>query len=346
MRHKLRIALGVGVFLLVAPGITAVSINSSDSKAGTGSCIQSASVSQLTSTALAPDQAENATKIVATGRLRKLSDDRVLTLLMASMQESKLKNSKFGDRDSLGLFQMRPSIGSGTPYWGTRSQVLDTTFSINRMFDEIVKKVPEPTTLSLTEAAQKIEVSAFPGAYATWEPMARQLLASVGSSPLTPQAARFGCGSGSPAQAVNGGAPGTCVAGVAAGTAKTYKGSIITLCGIHGIIVNATAAKQVNDMVSQAAKDGITLAGGGFRSYEEQVKLRQDPSRHCANVYTAPAETCSPPTAAPGKSQHEQGLAVDYRLTAGVLAWLRTNASKYNIYNLPSEPWHWSTTGT
>jgi len=346
MKLGVRIALSVVAFFLIAPGITAISSNTSESKAKTSACIQTASVRQLASPQLSSEQAINATEIIAIGRLRQLSDNRILTLLMAAMQESKIMNLNYGDRDSLGLFQMRPSASGSKPYWGTSEQILNTTYAINRMYDELVKKVPEPNSLSLNDAAQKIEVSGFPYAYAEWEPQSRQLLASAGSSPLTQQAAYFGCGPGTPANVVNGGSPGSCDAGVAAGTANTYKGPAITLCAVYGIIVNAVAAKQVSNLVTQAAADGLTLTGGGFRSYEEQVKLRQDPSRHCADVYTAPAETCSPPTARPGASQHEQGLAIDFDLGPGVFNWLKGHAEANGFYNLPSEPWHWSTTGS
>lgn len=59
-----------------------------------------------------------------------------------------------------------------------------------------------------------------------------------------------------------------------------------------------------------------------------------------------------PPTARPGQSMHERGLAVDFTSGGGTLtrgsaafAWMKANAGQYGFYNLPSEPWHWSTNG-
>ncbi len=136
---------------------------------------------------------------------------------------------------------------------------------------------------------------------------------------------------------------GKCVAGIDKGTAATFNANTITLCEVRGILVNASIAKQIDSMVAAAAKDGITLAGSGFRSYREQVRLRIQ--HHCGDVYTASSNTCSPPTAVPGTSMHEQGLAVDYKLSAGVFNWLQQHAGIYGFKNLPSETWHWSVNG-
>ena len=71
------------------------------------------------------------------------------------------------------------------------------------------------------------------------------------------------------------------------------------------------------------------------------------------SIYQAPASSCSPPTARPGSSQHEQGPAIDFTLGGSALSygssgynWLKANAGRYGFRNLPGEPWHWSTTGT
>lgn len=74
---------------------------------------------------------------------------------------------------------------------------------------------------------------------------------------------------------------------------------------------------------------------------------------NCPDPVNSPPSAWSPPTARPGTSLHEQGLAIDFsnngalirsRSDAGYL-WLAANASSYGFFNLPSEPWHWSTTG-
>jgi LAS superfamily LD-carboxypeptidase LdcB len=67
-------------------------------------------------------------------------------------------------------------------------------------------------------------------------------------------------------------------------------------------------------------------------------------------IYQKPASQCSPPTAIPGRSRHERGLALDFNskgksLTASDFSWLKANAGRYGLKNLPSERWHWSTDG-
>ena len=60
------------------------------------------------------------------------------------------------------------------------------------------------------------------------------------------------------------------------------------------------------------------------------------------------AGSCRPPTAKPGQSQHEIGLAIDFSncsRSSACFGWLRGNASRFGYYNLPSESWHWSTSG-
>ena len=137
---------------------------------------------------------------------------------------------------------------------------------------------------------------------------------------------------------------GKCDIGTDKGIATTFQGNTFTLCEVRGINVNAAIAVQTDTMAAAAVKDGIILAGSGFRSYREQVRLRIQ--HHCNDVYTASSSTCSPPTAVPGKSMHEQGLAVDYKMNPGVFNWLQQHAGAYGFKNLPSEQWHWSVSGS
>ncbi|WP_051807864.1 M15 family metallopeptidase [Actinoplanes subtropicus] len=120
---------------------------------------------------------------------------------------------------------------------------------------------------------------------------------------------------------------------------------------VYGITVNKTIAYAFQHMIDDAAKAGVPMSGGGFRTKEQQIKLRV--TNGCPDIWTAPASSCRVPTAIPGHSLHEIGLAVD--LTYGGRAipnhdsvayqWLAANASRYGFENLPSEPWHWSITG-
>ncbi|MCZ7629747.1 MAG: M15 family metallopeptidase [Microthrixaceae bacterium] len=119
--------------------------------------------------------------------------------------------------------------------------------------------------------------------------------------------------------------------------------------------VHRSIASNVQGLLSAASAAGFNLTGGGFRDPASQIALRR---AHCGtsyyDIYQRPASQCSPPTAIPGRSMHEQGRALDIK-SGGVLItsrssaafqWLAANAARYGFYNLPSEPWHWSTNGT
>jgi len=96
------------------------------------------------------------------------------------MQESQLVNlPDLGDAnnaDSLGLFQERPSQG-----WGTPDQIMDPVYSSMKFYQHLLA-VPGWQTMTVAQAAQAVERSAFPDAYAQWEPDATQLLSAVGSA--------------------------------------------------------------------------------------------------------------------------------------------------------------------
>lgn len=115
------------------------------------------------------DQAANATTIAAVGKRDGLPDHAVTIALATAMQESGLRNLSYGDRDSLGLFQQRPSQG-----WGTPEQVTTPTYAAAAFYEKL-EKVPGWQTLDVTEAAQQVQRSAAPTAYARWEPQSRVL---------------------------------------------------------------------------------------------------------------------------------------------------------------------------
>jgi len=120
---------------------------------------------------------------------------------------------------------------------------------------------------------------------------------------------------------------------------------------VYGITVNKIVAYPLQRMIDDAATAGIQLSGGGFRTKQQQIALRT--TNGCPDVWTAPASSCKVPTAIPGRSLHELGLAID--LSSGqktitdrkgaAFIWLTANAGRYGLVNLPSEPWHWSITG-
>jgi cell wall-associated NlpC family hydrolase len=92
------------------------------------------------------------------------------------MTESRLHNLHYGDRDSLGIFQMRPSMG-----WGTPAQVTDPVYQINKFY-EVLLAVPDWETQRPGESAQDIERSAFPARYHQWEPLAVNVINAVGGN--------------------------------------------------------------------------------------------------------------------------------------------------------------------
>jgi hypothetical protein len=127
-----------------------------------------------------PEQAVNAATIAAVGTGRGMPERAVAIALATSIQESGLRNITHGDRDSLGLFQQRPSQG-----WGTRKQILDPTYAAG-IFYEHLAKVRDYARLPLTVAAQRVQRSGFPEAYAKHEPDAILLAAALtGNSPAT-----------------------------------------------------------------------------------------------------------------------------------------------------------------
>lgn len=115
-------------------------------------------------------QLKNAATIMSTGKSLGASKRDLTIALMTAMQESTLRNINFGDRDSLGLFQQRPSMG-----WGTPEQIMDPAYASTKFFKELFK-VKDRDSMPLTAAAQAVQRSAFPDAYAKWQSMAEAIV--------------------------------------------------------------------------------------------------------------------------------------------------------------------------
>lgn len=122
---------------------------------------------------VSPEQADNAKAIAQAAADRGLDQHATAIALATALQESNLKNINYGDRDSLGLFQQRPSAG-----WGTPEQILDPHYSAGKFLDRLAQ-VPDWQHMPVTVAAQTVQHSAFPDAYAKWEPLATDLAAQV-----------------------------------------------------------------------------------------------------------------------------------------------------------------------
>jgi hypothetical protein len=125
----------------------------------------------------------------------------------------------------------------------------------------------------------------------------------------------------------------------------------MTTTVVNGIRIHPALAPRLQALLKHAHADGVPLGGWGYRTTESQIELRR---KHCGptpeDIYLKPAAECSPPTARPGRSMHERGLAVDFHLAGRSIStrsspgyqWLAEHAATYGFYNLPSEPWHWS----
>ncbi|WP_042804684.1 NlpC/P60 family protein [Streptomyces sp. C] len=129
-------------------------------------------------------QVPNAKVIVATGIQKRVSARGQVVALATALQESTLINLDHGDLDSIGLFQQRPSQG-----WGTREQIMDPVYSSGKFYDELVK-LKDWEQMPVTVAAQKVQASGFPDAYAKHERLATALQQAIaptlGAAPAGP----------------------------------------------------------------------------------------------------------------------------------------------------------------
>jgi hypothetical protein len=140
----------------------------------------------------------------------------------------------------------------------------------------------------------------------------------------------------------------------AAGIQAPPGGVVSVPCPTGGSIqVAGDISKPVGRLLTAAAEAGISMCGNGYRDPADQIAVRRS---NCGTsqyaIWQMPASYCSPPTARPGASMHEQGLAIDFTVGGGTIGyggaaynWLKAHAADYGLSNLPSEPWHWSTNG-
>ncbi len=166
--------------VLIMLGVVAASIyyavqNTVEHFASPASCTAHAAGHTVS---LSTTQAENAALIAAVATRRGLPARAVSIALTTAYQESDLENVRYGDSDSLGLFQQRPSQG-----WGKPHQVLNRTYATNAFFDALVK-IPGYETMDITKAAQEVQRSAYPSAYREHEQDGRVLASALtGNSP-------------------------------------------------------------------------------------------------------------------------------------------------------------------
>ncbi|HEY7438390.1 MAG TPA: hypothetical protein VIC35_03245 [Acidimicrobiia bacterium] len=133
---------------------------------------------------VSPEELANARTVASIARERGLPHHAVTIALAAALQESKLRNLSGGDRDSVGLFQQRPSQG-----WGPRALLLDPAYATTAFYRELVK-IDGWQTMPVTEAAQRVQRSSAPTAYEQWEPEARALARILTGEVTTPIACK------------------------------------------------------------------------------------------------------------------------------------------------------------
>ncbi|WP_327352829.1 C40 family peptidase [Streptomyces sp. NBC_01304] len=125
---------------------------------------------------LPAEQIPNAQTIVATGISLDVPKKGQIIAIATAMQESRLRNLNSGDRDSLGLFQQRPSQG-----WGTAQQIRDPVYASERFYKALLK-IDGWQQMKVTQAAQAVQKSGYPDAYAQWEDLATALQQAIAAT--------------------------------------------------------------------------------------------------------------------------------------------------------------------
>jgi peptidoglycan DL-endopeptidase CwlO len=200
------------------------------------------------------DQRDVVAKIIQIGKERKLPPRAWQVAIQAGMTESGLRPLNYGDRDSLGIFQMRPSMG-----WGSPSEVVDPNYAINKFYD-VLLEVPNWERQRPGESAQDVERSAFPERYHEWEPMAAHLIGNVGLV-----ADPTGCGEGTGALL-----PPSKQAGAAIQFAMSQRGKPYQ----WGALTTHQNSFDCSSLMLQAYRDaGITLPRVSRQQYKAGAML-------------------------------------------------------------------------
>jgi murein DD-endopeptidase MepM/ murein hydrolase activator NlpD len=204
---------------------------------------------------LDPEQATNAAIIIQVGQQMQVPQRGWVIAVATAMQESGLRNlpdlGEDNDHDSLGLFQQRPSMG-----WGTPEQIGDPRYAATVFYERLVQE-PGWESMPLTEAAQAVQRSAFPDAYAKHEPTAQRIVdAYLGGVSL--HQGRLEC---RPVTSDDGWAApivgGEVTSGFRTSQRPDHHG--VDIAAPHGTPVFAAAAGRVGTIVCQAALQGIDI---------------------------------------------------------------------------------------
>lgn len=230
------------------------------------------------------EQIPFAKTIQATGVAMNIPARGQVVALATALQESGLRNLTWGDRDSLGLFQQRPTMG-----WGTANEILDPVHASTKFYEGL-RQISGWQSLSVTQAAQAVQRSGFPEAYAKWEPLATALQKAI--EPLLPKTGGGG-GGASPSPVPDGPAPGA-TGGCAADGDGTDFGTIPAGALPKEYSTPATAPREVQTAIRWALGQlGTPYQWGGTctDSHGDMAMARCDCSSLMQQAYKAAGVT-------------------------------------------------------
>lgn len=199
-----KVAIGAAVIVIAIPvligsgadGVIKTLFGSGNDSSGASTCTPDGAPVGTTA-GLTAEQMGNAATIVAVGKQKGVPERGWVIAIAAALQESQLRNLHYGDRDSQGLFQQRPSMG-----WGTPQQITTPSYAAAKFYERLLA-TPDWQTMSVTDAAQKVQQSGFPGAYARHEDKARAIVAAVSGVRCRPVPTPTGTGDCNNIQAPN-----------------------------------------------------------------------------------------------------------------------------------------------
>lgn len=161
------------VSVVIASGVSAMVSTILGSSTSNIDCSINENSSSASVAEYRAEQLTNAAVIVTVGKQLNVPEHGQVVAIAAAMQESRLRNLDHGDRDSLGLFQQRPSQG-----WGTPAQIMNPTYAATQFYQHLLAE-PGWQHMSVNDAAQAVQRSGTPNAYAQHEQAARTVLAAV-----------------------------------------------------------------------------------------------------------------------------------------------------------------------
>jgi len=299
-----------------------------------------------TAASLNATQTAHATTIIAVGQSKGITAQGIVVALATASQESRFRNyANDGKGSDLRVDQADvarsvsfPHDAVGTdhgsvnvfqqqyPWWGTLEELMNPVYAAGKFFDTLLT-VDGWESLPVTAAAQRVQRSAFPFAYADDEPLARDLYAVLaGSASIVPVNAAV-CAT---APALELGAH--TVDGFTNG--RIPADALCPLPSFPGELLHCDAAPAFEALVAAYGATGGTIGvTDSYRDYASQIRVAAEKGLYSEGGLAAN----------PGTSNHGWGLSLDLRLSSSALAWMRSNAGRYGyVEDVPRESWHWT----